>query len=127
MTVTSAKYTISGYIEAVIDGVTWTVPDDLSNPYRQAIAEWEAEGNVIQPYVPPTDYSIPTLTVWQRMTDTEADAVYAELQLQTVRFRMGLLYNQSLYTADPIFQTFKQIVSTALSSSTRADDIFARL
>lgn len=49
----SARYTESGSIIAVIDGVQMTVPDDMGNRHRQLLAEWEAEGNTIEPYVPP--------------------------------------------------------------------------
>lgn len=46
-------YTEDGAILVVIDGVEWTVPDDMSNSQRQTIAEWEAEGNIIPEYQPP--------------------------------------------------------------------------
>lgn len=49
----SARYTEYGSIIAVIDGVPMTVPDDMGNRHRQMIAEWEALGNTIAPYVPP--------------------------------------------------------------------------
>jgi hypothetical protein len=51
----SAKYTSSGSIIAVIDGVQMSVPDDMANRHRQMLAEWEAEGNTIEPYVPPPE------------------------------------------------------------------------
>jgi len=53
MIVESAKYTESGSIIAVINGVEMAVPDDLANRHRQMIAEWEAEGNAIEPYAEP--------------------------------------------------------------------------
>lgn len=46
-------YTEDGAILVVIDGVEWTVPDDMSNSQRQTISEWEAEGNVIPLYAAP--------------------------------------------------------------------------
>lgn len=43
--------TAGGMIEAVIDGVTCFVPDDLGNPDRRRIAEeWEALGSVVPDY-----------------------------------------------------------------------------
>jgi len=51
----SAKYTESGSIIAVIDGVQMTVPDDMANRHRQMLVEWEAEGNTIAPYEPPPE------------------------------------------------------------------------
>lgn len=40
-------------IEIEIDGVTMFVPDDMSNRHRQEIADWEAQGNTIPPYIEP--------------------------------------------------------------------------
>ncbi len=48
-----AKYTEHGSIVAIIDGVEMTVPDDMANRHRVMLAEWEADGNVIAPYVEP--------------------------------------------------------------------------
>jgi hypothetical protein len=48
-----AKYTEHGSIVAIIDGVEMTVPDNMANRHRQMLAEWEAEGNTIEPYTPP--------------------------------------------------------------------------
>lgn len=45
-------YTQTGYIEVTINGLAFSVPDDLDNRHRQMIAEWEAQGNTIPPYVP---------------------------------------------------------------------------
>ena len=49
----SARYTETGSILAVIDGLQMTVPDDMGNRHRQMIAEWEALGNTIEPYTEP--------------------------------------------------------------------------
>lgn len=49
----SAKYTEGGSIIAVIDGQELTVPDDMANRHRVMIAEWEADGNTIEPYAEP--------------------------------------------------------------------------
>lgn len=46
-------YTQTGAIEVTIDGILMVVPDVPDNRHRQMIAEWEAEGNMIPPYVPP--------------------------------------------------------------------------
>lgn len=46
-------FTEAGAIDATIDGVRWTIPDDPTNTYRQLVAAWEAEGNTIPPYVAP--------------------------------------------------------------------------
>ena len=46
-------FTEAGSIDATIDGVRFSVPDNMANRHRQMIAEWEAEGNIIPAYVPP--------------------------------------------------------------------------
>lgn len=51
--ITSAKYTEQGSILAKIDGQEMTVPDDMGNRHRAALAEWEAAGNSIEPYIVP--------------------------------------------------------------------------
>lgn len=49
----NAKYTKDGSILALIDGQEMTVPDNMDNRYRAMLAEWEASGNVIEPYLEP--------------------------------------------------------------------------
>ena len=55
MEITSAKYTDNQHksIKVVLDGQAMHVPDNMDNTDRQAVAEWEAEGNTIEPYVEP--------------------------------------------------------------------------
>lgn len=76
MRITSASYNEFGLIIAVIDGITMIVPDAMENTERQLIAEWEAKGNTITPYVapplPPIALSADTL-FFDRMTDEEYD------------------------------------------------------
>ncbi|EKF58586.1 hypothetical protein QWE_18338 [Agrobacterium albertimagni AOL15] len=47
------SYNFAGLIEATIDGVRMTVPDNMGNRHRQMIAEWEADGNTIPAFEPP--------------------------------------------------------------------------
>lgn len=55
---------VIGYIkddDAIIvenGGVRAFVPDDMGNRHRREIAEWEAEGNVIPPYVEPLEVPV---------------------------------------------------------------------
>ena len=53
MTITSAQYQTdyqgnNRAVEAVIDGVTLSVPMDTDNRHYQAILDWVADGNTIQ-------------------------------------------------------------------------------
>ena len=54
MNVTSAQYILdidgatNASIQAVIDGITISVPLDPNNRHYAAILEWVAEGNTIQ-------------------------------------------------------------------------------
>lgn len=59
----------TGSIVVEIDGTTYFVPDDMSNRYRQMIAEWEAEGNTIPPY---------TLSITNEMVNAERDRRISE-------------------------------------------------
>ena len=52
MNVTSARFTQDGSIEAVMDGRTLRIPDNMANRHRQAVALWQAGGGTIAPYVP---------------------------------------------------------------------------
>lgn len=52
MMITTAKYNQSGSIDAIIDDVPTTVPNDLGNRHRAMLAEWETEGNTITPWEP---------------------------------------------------------------------------
>lgn len=48
-------YNESGEIRVFFEGADSesTIPNDMGNRHRQMIAEWEAAGNSIPPYVPP--------------------------------------------------------------------------
>ncbi|SCD24315.1 hypothetical protein [Brucella inopinata] len=48
-----AAFNKYGYIDAVIDGETMIVPDNMENRHRVMLAEWEANGNTITPYAEP--------------------------------------------------------------------------
>lgn len=51
MNITSAKYTKTGTIEAIIDGATLHIPDDMSNRHRASIQKWvDDEGGEIELY-----------------------------------------------------------------------------
>jgi hypothetical protein len=75
-------------IEAEIDGVLMMVPDDMANRHRRMIAEWEADGNVIAPYVEvPAQPGVP-------FSVTPAQA-------QIVLYEAGLLEQVDAAMSDP--------------------------
>lgn len=49
----NANYTHDGSIIVIIDGNEMTVPNDMENRHRAMLADWEAAGNVIEPYLEP--------------------------------------------------------------------------
>ena len=53
--VASAQSGSDGTIIAIIDGREVSVPDDVGNMDRVSIAEWEAAGGAIAPYVEPPE------------------------------------------------------------------------
>lgn len=91
-------YTEHGMVTAVIDGVSMSVPNDMGNRYRQHIAEWEAAGNTIQPYVPkspPSKVKLFKSTFILRMTPDEASLMEALLLQEQAWIR--LLYQSVEY------------------------------
>jgi len=72
----SARYAESGSIIAIIDGVPMTVPDDMANRHRQMLAEWEAQGNVIEPYVPPPEPVPSAVSMFQARAALLAAGLY---------------------------------------------------
>ena len=55
MNIQSAQYEEGGTVIKVTmdNGQEYGVPDDMDNTDRRGLAEWEAEGNTIEPYVEP--------------------------------------------------------------------------
>lgn len=48
-------FTADGMIHATLGASDLFVPNDMMNQHRRMIAEWEALGNTIPPYVPPEE------------------------------------------------------------------------
>lgn len=59
-------YTRLGSIEATIDGMRLTIPDNMGNRHRQMIGEWEEAGNTIPAFEAPPEPIPPLsrLTFW---------------------------------------------------------------
>lgn len=79
--ITQAQYTEFGTIHATIGGVEYSFHDDMANRHRQMLAEWEAEGNTIAPYVPP--YVDPLIEIYANRLaayKTESDPLKIEAE-----------------------------------------------
>jgi hypothetical protein len=90
------------------------------------IAEWEAEGNVIPPYVPPepppATYRLFKSVFISRLTEQEAVAMEAVLAAADAKLR--LMFNSVEYfvSDDPLFATLHTAVAAALGEA-RADEL----
>ncbi|WP_235918388.1 DUF4376 domain-containing protein [Brucella anthropi] len=80
--ITSAKYTEYGSILALLDGVEMTVPDDRGNRHRVMIAEWEADGNTIEPYSPPAP-DLPAYAAQKRWEKENGGIIVGGAQIAT--------------------------------------------
>lgn len=121
-----AKYTKDGSIVAVISGQQMTVPDDMENRHRILLADWEAAGNAIEPYLPEPEalsvISIPAVTLWERMTETEGEQVEAVMQTQPFRIRQIFMTAQT-YRSDHELWPLLQQVASELFGAERANDL----
>ncbi|MGQ5719928.1 hypothetical protein [Pseudochrobactrum asaccharolyticum] len=129
MMVDAAKYSIAGGIIVIIGGVEITVPDDMENRHRAMIAEWEANGGMIEPYTPEPELadiiSIPSVTFWERMTDQEAEQVQAAMQAQPFRTRQIFMTAQS-YRSDHELWPLLQQAAIDLFGEVRAGELLAQ-
>ena len=73
-------YTESGMIRVLFEGDEHEtfIPDNMDNRHRQLIAEWEAMGNAIPPYVQPPP-TLPSLSRRQLRLGLLAIAVTADM------------------------------------------------
>lgn len=124
----NAKYTEIGSIIAVIDGQKMTIPDDIGNRHRAMIAEWEAVGNEIEPYVPEPESEpiiiIPAVTLWERLTDSEAIQVNDVMATQPIRTRQIFLTANTFRSDHELWPLLQQIAST-LFGVERAAELLA--
>lgn len=127
MVVTSAAYNGYGLILAVIDDVAMTVPDDVDNIERQAIAEWENAGNTISP-APPPEVLLPSFVragdLWDRVTDQEAEQIEAAIAQQPVRIQ-NIFRTRNEYHMDHELWPLLRSLAVQLFGADRADQILA--
>lgn len=121
------KYNEFGYIQATIDDVEFTIPDDLENLHRQMIAEWEKEeGNEIEPYIPPepepTVTIIPSVRLWERMTNAEAEQVNQVMQTQPFRVRK-IFETAATFRSDHELWPLLEEIATELFGEERAGEL----
>lgn len=126
--INSAKYTKQGSIFAIIDDQEMTVPDDIENRHRAMIAEWEAVGNLIEPYLPEPKPEpviiIPAVTLWERMTDAEAIQVNDVMATQPIRTRQIFL-TANTFRSDHELWPLLQQVAASLFGVERAAELLA--
>lgn len=129
-----AQFTDDGAIRAIIDGVELFIPDDLSNRHRQIIAEWEAEGNTIAPYVePPAPPVYPQFTALQMLdlfTEAEQLAVVeATMSVPAVKLWYDRMIAATFVTyEDPRTEGGLQaLVDAELITAQRKADIVAAM
>ena len=127
--INSARFTELGSILTIIDGVEVTVPDSMENRHRIMLADWEAAGNIIEPYVPEPEahavVSIAAVTLWERMTEAEGEQVEAVMQSQPFRIRQIFTTAQS-YRSDHELWPLLQHVATELFGAQRAGELLAQ-
>ncbi|MDM7851876.1 hypothetical protein [Pseudochrobactrum kiredjianiae] len=125
----SAKYSSGGLVIATINGQVMTIPDDMENRHRAMIADWEAAGNAIEPYLlepeAPAVISIPAVTLWERMTEAEGEQVEAVMQTQPFRIRQIFTTAQT-YRSDHELWSLLQQVATELFGVQRAGELLAQ-
>ncbi len=124
----NARYNEYGSIIAVISDEQITVPDDMANRHRAMIAEWEAVGNLIEPYLPGPESEpviiIPAVTLWERLTDSEAIQVNDAMATQPVRTRQIFL-TANTFRSDHELWPLLQQVTTNLFGVERAAELLA--
>jgi len=129
-----ANYTESGSIRAIIDGAQYIVSNNPANRHRQMIAEWEAEGNTIAPYVePPTPPVYPQFTALQMLdlfTEAEQLAVVeATMSVPAVKLWYDRMIAATFVTyEDPRTEGGLQaLVDAELITAQRKADIVAAM
>ncbi|WP_262525308.1 hypothetical protein [Agrobacterium tumefaciens] len=123
-------YSLDGKsISIEMDGVEYIVPaNSPENRHRQMIAEWEALGNVIPPFMPTEEPEsvviVNNVDLWSRMTNVEADQVGAAMEEQTFRVRK-IFESASTFRSDHELWPLLQQVATTLFGAERAAQILA--
>lgn len=124
-------YTDYGSIRIDLDGAELLVPDDMGNRHRLMIAEWEASGNTVPPFVPELPASFVTVVyavdLWTRLTDGEdgeAVQVVAEMETQPIRTRK-IFESAGSYRSDHELWPLLVQITTTLFGEERAAQILA--
>lgn len=124
-----AKYTLDGSIIAMISDQVMIIPDNMENRHRIMLADWEAAGHAIEPYVPepdaPSVISIPAVILWERMTEAEGEQVEAVMQTQPFRIRQIFTTAQT-YRSDHELWPLLQQVAADLFGAQRAGELLAQ-
>lgn len=86
-------YNKDGSISIMVDGTKLSIPDDLSNRDRQAIAEWEAAGNTIPRFAPSPEE---LLDVYRSAIQEHIDSV-----ARSKRYDSGVTFASYATDAEP--------------------------
>lgn len=128
MEITSAKYASDGMIDAIIDGEAVRVPDADGNRHREALREWEAQGNTIEPYQPEAEPEPVTIVypadLWRRVTNDEADVIAEAMQEQPLRLRK-IFETAQVYRSDDELWPLLYGMAVQLFGEARASEILA--
>lgn len=123
-------FTEHGSIDATIDGLRMTVPDDMANRHRQMIADWEALGNTIPAYEPPApepgNYRLYKIDLIERLSNEEAEAFEGRLNsFELVKLRLA--FNAADYFESDHFMFAVLHWEMALEfGEQRADELLAQ-
>ncbi|WP_254799541.1 hypothetical protein [Falsochrobactrum tianjinense] len=128
MKIKDVIYSHEGAILADINGETFSIPDDMGNRHRQLIAEWEASGNVIKPYIEtepePAVTVLSAVTLWERLTEAEADRVNDAMATQPVRTQR-IFTTANTFRSDHELWPLLEQMANQLFGKTRAAELLA--
>lgn len=128
MKIKNVTYSHDGSILAEINGEALSIPDDPENRRRRIIAEWEAGGNVINPYIEPEPDPVvtilPAVTLWERLTELEAEQVNAVMATQPFRTRQIFLTANTFRSDHELWPLLVQM-ATDLFGEERAAELLS--